>query len=56
MLAAGGEVPELVIPSERRLNSDTYMVYTGNNVEDAEQMSRKLAVAGKSQETARPRF
>ena len=49
VLAAGGAVPERVIPREGRWKSDTYKVYARNNVEDAGQVARKLAVAGKGQ-------
>lgn len=49
VLAAGGDVPERVIQREGRWKSDAYKVYTRNNVEDAGQVSRKLAVAGKGQ-------
>ena len=41
VLAAGGDVPERVIQCEGRWKSDVYKVYTRNNVEDAEQVSRK---------------
>ena len=43
----GGGVPERMIQHEGRWESDTYNVYTRNNVEDAGQVSRNLGVAAK---------
>ena len=56
VLAARADTPERVIQREGRWKSDAYKVYTRNNVEDAGQVSRTLAVAGKGPETARPRY
>ena len=47
VLTAGGDVPERMIQHEGRWESDTYNVYTRNNVEDAGQVSRNLGVAAK---------
>ena len=53
VLAAGGEVSERVLQREGRWKSgmDTYKVYTRNNIEDSEVVSRRLIKAGKRSQT-----
>lgn len=42
-LAAAGSVSERVLQREGRWMSEAYKVYTRNNVEDPDKVSRKLA-------------
>ena len=55
-LAAGGSVSERVIKREGRWKSDAYRIYTRNNLEDSENVSRRLASSDREREykTTRP--
>ena len=55
-LAAGGSVSERVIKREGRWKSDAYRIYTRNNLQDSDNVSRRLASSGREREhkTTRP--
>ena len=55
-LTAGGSVSKRVVQREGRWKSDAYRIYTRNNLEDSENVSRRLASSDREREykTTRP--
>ena len=56
LLTAGGSISERVIQREGRWQSSAYRIYTRNNLQDSDNVSRRLASSGREREhkTTRP--